>query len=217
MIQNERFKDIFYFFTRILAYFLCIIWFRLKVIGQSNIPKHGGFVFASNHASHLDPVLCGVANTRIMRYLAKKELFNNFIFGWMIRACHAIPLDREAGDIKTIKIAINLLKTGRPILMYPEGTRSEDGSIGSPKRGVGFILEKAAVPVVPCYIEGSNKAMRKNTKMIYPVKIRVIVGEPITFEKILESEFSKEEKQIKISEYIIRSIKDLKTKLEQEN
>ncbi|MBN1522692.1 MAG: 1-acyl-sn-glycerol-3-phosphate acyltransferase [Candidatus Aureabacteria bacterium] len=215
MKKNMRY--FFYMFTRGLLYLFSLIWFRISIKGKENLPGYGGYIFASNHTSHLDPVFCGLANPWPLYYLAKKELFKIPVFGTLIHIYYSIPIDRAKGDIRAIKIAIDLLMSGKPVLMFPEGTRSEDGHIKEAKRGVGFIVDKAGVPVVPCYIDGAMKALRKNSKVIYPVKIRVLVGRPLFFQDILSDDMKKEDRQTKISQSIIRAIRELKDQLEEKS
>jgi 1-acyl-sn-glycerol-3-phosphate acyltransferase len=203
-----------YFFSRLACYIFCKVWLRMEIRGRENVPSSGSFIFSSNHTSHLDPILCGIACPRVIWYMGKKELFRNRLFGWYLSTLNCIPIDREKGDIRTLKTALELLKTGKPMLLFPEGTRSLDGEIGEAKRGVGFIVEKSAAPVIPCYIQNSWRAMPKHSRMIRPVKIRVIVGRPMTFGNIISSEMSREEKQMKISGAVIDTIKGLKKELE---
>lgn len=212
--MRNIFQRLFYDFSRVFFHVLFFFWFRFSIEGRDNLPKKGAYVFASNHASHLDPVICGVVNRRQLLFLAKKELFRNRFFAWLISLYNVFPIERGKGDIKAIKIGLNRLKSGEPMMLYPEGTRSEDGSIGEAKRGIGFILEKSGVPVLPCYIYGSGQALRKNSKMVYPVKISVHIGKPLVFDDIRRSSVSREEKQIRIAGEVIQAIRNLKTQME---
>ena len=205
-------------FSRFVLYVFCLVWFRLSIKGKENLPGYGKYIFSSNHASHLDPILCGLANPWPLNYIAKKELFDIPVIGKLIKMYYSVPIDRGKGDLKAMKKAIEILNGNNPLLIYPEGTRSPDGNIQSPKRGIGFIVEKTNSPVIPCYIDGSYKAFKKNSKFIFPVKIRMLIGKPIYFDDLLNNkELAKDERQLAIAKRIIDEIKKLKAELEKNN
>ena len=133
------------------------IFCRFKSIGTENIPKSGGVIVASNHTAYFDPPFVGAICTRESFYLAKVELFSNALLGWLIGKYNAIPVNRGAFDRKAITKAVELLKGGKALLLFPEGTRSRDGSFLEPKLGVGMIALEAGVPIVPAYISNSGK------------------------------------------------------------
>lgn len=137
---------------------LVLILLHLRVKGSGNLPKKGACIIASNHISYLDPPLLGFAAGRELYYLAKAGLFEevNKFFTWLIITYNAIPLRREGVDLKTIKRVLNLLRRGKALVLFPEGTRSKSGNLLPPKPGLGFIAWHADVPVVPTYIKGAN-------------------------------------------------------------
>jgi 1-acyl-sn-glycerol-3-phosphate acyltransferase len=97
--------------------------------------------------------------------------------------------------------------------MMPEGTRSETGEIGAAKRGIGLIIDKTGVPVVPCYIDGTHQAMRKKSKMIRPAKVRVLIGGPVAFGGGSPGE-PNDQRQMRIAEKVLESIAQLKAEME---
>jgi len=131
---------------------------RLKLTGTENIPMEGGVIIASNHIAGADPFLLGSTVPRELWFMAKKELFEVPIQGPLIARVNAFPVDRFGFDIEVIKTSISLLKEGKPLIMFPEGTRSKDGVIREGKIGVGMLARKAGVPIVPTYIENTRKA-----------------------------------------------------------
>lgn len=168
-------------------------YFRLKVIGLNNVPKKGGVIVVSNHASFLDPPLVGVSiSTRSTFFLARDTLFKNILFGFILRQVHSFPVNRGAGFRSGFKTAIDLLHQGKLVLMFPEGTRSFDGKLQRGKPGAGMLIYDAKVPVIPCYIDGSDKAMPRGTKLIKPGKICVKFGKPIELNKFYRMEESKD-------------------------
>lgn len=153
---------------------------RFEVIGLQNVPREGGVLLAANHASFLDPPALGCAVPhRYVRYMARDTLFANRLFGAFLRKIAAVPISREKGDVAALKKAISLLKSGECLGLFPEGTRTRDGKLQPPKPGIGFLVAKAGVPVVPAYIDGTFQALSRNHKWIRPAKIRVLFGPPI--------------------------------------
>lgn len=161
----------FYSCCRFFLAVLCYSLFKLKVKGRECIPKQGGFILASNHASNLDPVVLAVASVRHLKFLAKEELFAIPIFSNIIRALGAIPLKRYTGDISTIRAAIKLLRQGNPLLIFPQGTRSDNFEQALP--GVGYLIYKSKVPLICAKIEGTDKVLPRGKKFfsLHPIKV----------------------------------------------
>ncbi len=134
-----------------------------------------------NHASYLDPVVLGAAFPRPLYFFAKSELFENRLFGWLISRLHAFPVRLEGLDKDAIERAIQELRKGRILVVYPEGTRSRDGRLQRGQAGAGFFAVKAGVPVIPVYLRGSFEALPPGRGMIRPGKISVHVGKPMFF------------------------------------
>lgn len=132
--------------------------FRMSATGLENLPAEGGYIIAPNHASFFDPPAIGCTIPREMAFFAKKELFSIPILGWWIAKLNSIPVDRHGDSSTALRIIIDLLKKGLPILLFPEGTRTRTGEFLEPKKGVGMIASMVGVPIVPCWIEGSYKA-----------------------------------------------------------
>ena len=166
-----------------LAQTLCRIvssvMFDLKVYGVKNVPSRGGVLIVTNHESHLDPVLIGVRLFRPISYLAKSELFVNPVFGWLIRNLYAFPIKQGAGDVGAMKETIHRLKEGHVLNIFAEGSRSPDGNFLPVEPGVGLVVRRAGVPVVPCVIEGSFEAMPRGRRLPAGKQIKVMYGEPI--------------------------------------
>jgi 1-acyl-sn-glycerol-3-phosphate acyltransferase len=153
--------------------------FDLKVHGIENVPRTGGVLLAANHQSYLDPVLVAVRLRRPVSFMAKSELFENPALRWLIESLHAYPVRQGEGDIGAIRQAIARLNAGYALNVYPEGTRTEDGSIAPLEKGIALILRKVDVPVVPVAIHGSFAAWPKSNKVFHPHPIRVGYGKPL--------------------------------------
>jgi 1-acyl-sn-glycerol-3-phosphate acyltransferase len=156
------------------------VFFRGEVAGTENLPRNGAFLIAANHASHLDPPLIGCHVPRQMCFFARKTLWKPGLAAWWLDAVGTIPVDRDGGqDVGALKRVLRALSEGKVMILFPEGTRSPDGQLQSPKPGVGFIVCKTQVPVVPARIFGSFEAFGKGMKTPRPQPTTVVFGKPI--------------------------------------
>jgi 1-acyl-sn-glycerol-3-phosphate acyltransferase len=164
---------------QVLARILTTLLLDLKVSGAQHVPRTGGVLIASNHQSLLDPVLVGVHLPRPTSFLAKSQLFENPRFAWLIQTLYAFPVRQGEGDIGAVREAIKQLQDGRAVVLFPEGSRTENGELLPIEPGVGLIARKAAVPVVPCVVEGSFEAWPKHSRIFRPRPIGVKFGPPM--------------------------------------
>lgn len=163
-----------YSFAIILVRFLMLFMFRLKVTGTENVPKNGGVILAINHKSDFDPVVVAITAPRKLNFMAKAELFKNKFFGGLIKRLGAFPVNRGSGDVGALKASFKILKADGAMLIFPEGGRVKNGERRRAKSGVAMIAQKTNVPVIPVYIGGDYKWMKKVT---------VTYGSPIDFDK----------------------------------
>jgi len=130
--------------------------YRFRVDGAHHVPRHGPVIFIANHQSYLDPMIHGLAvGDRAPRPMAKQSLFRNPIFGAVLRGLNCIAVRSEGGNRDAMRSALEELAAGRTIMIYPEGTRSFDGSIQEFQRGVELLARKSAAPIVPIGIDGA--------------------------------------------------------------
>ena len=170
----------FYGFFHYVAACVHTLWFRGEVVGTDNFPMGGPFLIASNHASHLDPPVVGAHLPRQMRFFARRSLWNNKLLARWLNQVETIPVERDSGDIGAIKRVLQALKENRAIVLFPEGTRSPDGNLQSPKAGVGLMACKTGVPVVPCRVYGSFTAFGKGKRIPrFGTPIDIVFGPPI--------------------------------------
>jgi 1-acyl-sn-glycerol-3-phosphate acyltransferase len=139
------------------------IFHRFRVSGLEHVPSDGAFLLASNHVSFFDPPALGCRVPRDLHYFARKSLFKGLL-GKLITAFNSIPVDRESSDVSSFKKALKVLKEGSPLLVFPEGTRSLDGSLQAAKAGVGLIAIKAGVPILPARVIGGFEILGKGSK-----------------------------------------------------
>jgi 1-acyl-sn-glycerol-3-phosphate acyltransferase len=153
------------------------IFFRGEVRGLQHLPADGSFIIASNHASHLDPPLVGCHISQQMAFFARKTLWKPGIASWWLDGVGTIPVDRDGGsDVTAIKRVLQSLKQHKPVILFPEGTRSIDGELQPPKPGVGLLACRTQVPVVPVRVFGSFQAFGKDGQLRLGTPISVVFG-----------------------------------------
>ena len=180
MMLNDHPSQQSYNRFRRLCKFVLVLWNRFTSRGSENVPATGGCVICANHASFLDPPVVGVGvGHRQVRFMARDSLFKGRVMNWLLPAIGVIPLDRKRGDISALRKAIQSLKSGAVIGLFPEGTRSPDGQLQEPKGGVAFLIAKAGVPVVPARISGTFRAYPKGARFIRPCKVSITYGPAI--------------------------------------
>jgi len=179
-------KYLWYWLARWACRLFCILFFRLRVYGRENIPSEGSCILACNHQSYLDPILCGVAARRHLTYLARDTLFKNPYFAFLIRSVNTIAIRRGRADIAGVRRVISKLKEGKAVCIFPEATRSRDGSIADFKPGFGLLCRRSKAPLVPVLIDGAFEALPRNQKIISPGPITVRYGKCIPAEQIAE-------------------------------
>ena len=153
----------------------CRAYFRLEAHGVENVPRTGPVVIASNHLSFLDPPLIGCVIPRIVNFLARHTLFEIPILGRVIRRFHAVAVDRESGA-SGLRILLDKLASGGCIILFPEGTRSEDGHLLPAKPGIGMTVLKSTAPVVPVRVLGTREALGRGQWFPRPKKVVILFG-----------------------------------------
>lgn len=170
--------DVVFVIARTSLHVWLKLWHRYEVRGAENVPQSGGCLIASNHTSYLDPaaVSCGTRKRRAW-FLARDTLYGGRKF--FFDAFHCIPLNRERGEVAALRKSVQMLRDGHLLALFPEGTRSLDGKLQPGQSGIGFIVAKAAQPVVPALVQGAFEAYPKGAKHVRPHKITVTYGKPI--------------------------------------
>ena len=159
-------------------------YFRWRVFNPERVPRTGPVILAANHASFIDPPLVGSGLTRDINYLARESLFRFPIVGAVLRSWNAVPVDRDGGGAKGLKIILGRLLAGGGIILFPEGTRTKDGNLQPARSGIGLTVIKSAAPVVPVRVFGTFAAYGRNHKFPRPKKVAVKYGAPMNFEKL---------------------------------
>ena len=199
----------FYKTVCFLFYTYYRLFHRFQIEGLENVPKEGAFLLASNHLSFLDPPALGCRLPRNLHYFARDSLFKGLL-GMFIRSLNSIPVNRSQLDLATLRRVLKVLKEGHPLLVFPEGTRSEDGRLGEGKKGLGMLAAKAQVPVLPARIFGAYEIMGKG-KAVPRIgrKLRLRYGPLLKFNE-LDPGGKGGERYEKISQSVMDAIREIK-------
>jgi len=167
----------------------------LRSVGEENIPRTGGVIFAPNHLSNLDPpaVACGT-NKRQLAFMAKEELFKG-IFGKIISSVGAFPVRRGESDTEAIRRALTLLAEGRAVLVFPEGTRGDGHQMGPINRGVAMLAKRSGAQILPIGVVGTHVIAPKGGKGLKRHRVVVAYGKPFTYSEVATGATDKENRQ----------------------
>lgn len=180
--------------------------FRPWLVGEENIPKHGGVILASNHLSFIDSVILPLTVERQVSFLAKSEYFTRRgLRGWLMKtfmtATGQLPIDRSGGKASeaSLNTGLGVLARGEVLGIYPEGTRSPDARLYRGRTGVARMILEGQVPVVPLVMVDTEKVMPIGKKLPKVRRIGIIIGEPLDFSRFRGMEGDR---------FILRSITD---------
>jgi 1-acyl-sn-glycerol-3-phosphate acyltransferase len=193
LLEPTRFEKLFYDFIFWSSAATFTLGFSYRSVGLHHVPRSGPALFIANHQSYLDPLLIGLAVRRHLSYLARKTLFNNPIFAWLIRTLQAVPIDQEGSGIEGLRMIIKLLKAGKAVVMFPEGGRTADGRIMPLQPGVQLLIKRTLAPVIPIGIAGAYEAWPSSRPLPIPAplslppsdrSIGVVIGRPLDVEPL---------------------------------
>ena len=199
-----------YYITVVLSRILFNLLFKKVVVRNEEtfkkLKEKTGFILAPNHISNFDPVFVGAYAPPKIHFLAKKELFQNFFLGWGLRQLNALPINRAVPEKSILKHIIALLKEKEAVLVFPEGTRSKDGNLKEAKAGICMMASKAKVPILPCFVCGTNQ---KNGFFSRPT-LTLTFGDPVYLDEFFaKAKLSKDDYRL-MGEKIMSGIADAK-------
>ncbi|XHU85410.1 1-acyl-sn-glycerol-3-phosphate acyltransferase [Peribacillus muralis] len=174
----------FYTFAKNVVKGVLMPAYRVKTLGKEHIPKEGGVLICANHIDNLDPPVVGMTSSRDIHFMAKEELFQAPVLKSILPKVNAFPVKRGNSDRESLRKGLKLLKEGKAIGLFPEGTRSKTGELGEGLAGAGFFALRSDAVIIPCAILGPYK-------LLSPLK--VVYGPPIPFNEYREQKISADE------------------------
>mgnify|MGYP006248262225 CR=1 FL=1 len=197
-----------YRLAQFLSYTYLRCFHRFEVNGIENVPQKGGFILACNHLSYIDPPAVGCKIPRNLHYFARDSLFF-WPLGLLISNLNSILVNRKQLDLGTLRRVLLVLKNGKPVLLFPEGTRSPDGTLQKSQKGLGLLVYKSGVPVLPARLHGSFEILGKG-KMVPRIgkKLYLNIGELLPSSKF-SFILNDESRYQKISDMVMCEIQKL--------
>lgn len=171
----------FYQLVNLIAWGLLRLLFRVEARGVQHIPPSGPVLLVANHSSFLDPPVVAGGSPRQLHFLAKAELFRIPLFGQLIHRLNARPVRRDGSDPLALRTGLRILKEGGALLVFPEGSRGEEGRLREAQPGAGMLAVQSGVRVVPTLITGTGRALPRDRWLPRLAKVRVRFGPPLSF------------------------------------
>jgi len=187
-------------------FFKC--FYRHRVYGKEHFAP-GGALLAGNHTSFLDPPIVAISSLEEVHFLARESLFKNSLFGAFIRKLNSHPVSGDATDIAVFRTITQLLKEGKKVVLFPEGTRSLDNRLGDIKPGIGLLVARANAFIIPLYIHGAYEVWSRKQTFPKPWgKTACVFGSPIYYKDF--SHLEKKEANAAIAQKLFDSISALR-------
>lgn len=177
--QLDTRRTVWYLGARAILAVIIEAWFRPVVRGRGRVPLHGPAILAPVHRSFADFAFMSKLSHRKIFFMTKDELWKKPAFGKLVVYLGGFPVHREAADREALRRAQEVLERGQLLVLFPEGTRREGTTIGELHEGAAFLAARTGAPIVPIGIGGSDVSMPKGRRVPKPMRIRVVVGEPI--------------------------------------
>jgi 1-acyl-sn-glycerol-3-phosphate acyltransferase len=181
------------------SHVLCaLLRVRVEVSGLEHVDPNLPYVFLANHRSYLDIIAIGVALPQGALFVYKEELTKIPVFGWSLRLSPFIMVRRSdpRQAMQSIEqAALDIRRKGRSVLIFPEGTRSTDGTLGPFKRGGLALATRAGAPIVPVAVSGSGSLMPKGSLSVRPGSVHVTIGEPVHIEEKIDRALERQVQQ----------------------
>jgi 1-acyl-sn-glycerol-3-phosphate acyltransferase len=156
-------------------------YFHLRVEGAGFVPAAGPCVLAANHTSYIDPIVLATACPRPVQFIVDREQYHRPLVHWIAARTGAIPVENDPRDLGSLRRALLALRQGAVLGIFPEGGRSDDGSLKPAKPGAALLALRAGVPLVPAGIGGAYQAYSRHHRFPRPAPITVRFGAPLPF------------------------------------
>ncbi|MBI2955358.1 MAG: 1-acyl-sn-glycerol-3-phosphate acyltransferase [Chloroflexi bacterium] len=151
---------ILYKLCNVLTRLVLLVFSRCEVSGLENVPRDGTLIVVANHIGWLDPSMLGALLGRDIRFMAKDELFRMPFVSWVVKGYGAFPVRRGERDRQALRVALEILKSGGVLGMFPEGTRSKNARLRAGHPGAAILALQAHAPILPVGIAGTQNVLR---------------------------------------------------------
>lgn len=189
----ESFNDLLFCALKLLGITILKNFFAFKVKNYDSIPDRGPSIIAANHFSFMDPPVLQAACPRRIIFLMTEKYYNPIWCRWFFKLMYCIPLrDETPYNIVPLKKGLKVLKEGKVIGIFPEGSVSSDGKIREGMPGALLLGQKSSAPIIPAYISGTYQALPRHAKFFRKAKIEVIFGDRVSFGELSEGLKGKE-------------------------
>lgn len=177
--MSRRLELAWYALARGVIEVVCRLLWRVEIRDRSKLPRSGAYVIAPVHRSNVDTLLAGCLTRRRIRFMGKESLWKYRWSAALFSSLGAFPVRRGAPDREALRRCEEAVRAGEPVVLFPEGTRQSGAELHPLFEGAAFVAARAGVPIVPVGIGGSEWAMPKGSRRVAPVKVVMVVGDPI--------------------------------------
>jgi 1-acyl-sn-glycerol-3-phosphate acyltransferase len=178
-----RSQLLLYHVVRIIVTVFARVFWRLEIVGKEHVPRTGSFILAPVHRSNVDTPLVAAVTRRRLRYMGKDAMWKYGWSAWFFTSMGGFPVHRGTADREAMRQCAEVLAGSEPLVMFPEGTRQSGPLVTEVLDGVAFVALRNGTPIVPVGIGGSERAMPTGSRMIRPVKLTMVIGEPIVVQR----------------------------------
>jgi 1-acyl-sn-glycerol-3-phosphate acyltransferase len=172
-------QRLFYRFMRGVVIVITKTYFRAKVVGAEHLPAEGPYILSPIHRSNLDTPFVALATSRRLRYMGKESLWKGSFGAWFLTALGGFPVKRGTADREALRACQTVLERGEPLVLFPEGTRQFGPDTREFFDGAAFLACRTGAPIVPVGLGGTEAAMPKGSKFVHPVRMTIVIGEPL--------------------------------------
>jgi cytidylate kinase len=176
---GAAFDRAFYRLCRALVLVVARTYWRLSIDGRDRLPTAGPYIVAPVHRSNVDTPLVGCITTRRLRFMGKDSLWAHRASARFFSALGGFPVHRGTVDRDALRRCIEVIESGEPLVLFPEGTRQSGPLVQHLFEGAAYVAIRTGVPIVPVGVGGSARAMPKGAKGLHPARVAIVVGDPV--------------------------------------